>query len=123
MNYCSINDAWGQNNYISNQYKKFDNQYKPQTQSQPTKKIQNKIKKKPIEKFTNHKKHFTNCSSFFNHLKTCKKCNHRMREQFKSKILENFEDIIQNNRDIIVLILVGLCFMIFFNMIMHITSK
>ena len=61
MNYCSINDAWGQNNYISNQYKKFDNQYKPQTQfqSQTPKKIQNKIRKKPIEKFTNHKKFVT----------------------------------------------------------------
>ena len=46
-----------------------------------------------------------------------------MREQFRPKILENFEDIIQTNRDIIVLILVGLCLMIFLNMISNITSN
>ena len=69
MNYCSINEAWGQNNYISNQYKKFDNQHKPEPKIQ-NKTPMKKIQKKPIEKFSNHKNHFTNCSSFFNHLKT-----------------------------------------------------
>ena len=46
-----------------------------------------------------------------------------MREQFRPKILENFEDIIQTNRDIIVLILVGICFMLFFNLLTSATSS
>lgn len=114
MNYCSINDAWGQGNYISNQYKKVNNN--------SDKVIKNK--KKHIEKFTNfNKKKENHCNSFFTHMKTCAHCRNKMREYFKPRILENFEDIVQNNRDIIVLILIGLCFMIFFNMITNITSR
>ena len=129
MNYCTLQDAWGQGNYISNQYKKYDDK-------------EINIEKKPIEKFSNsknhnikrkkesfkdlnkyHQKNKLNCNNFYAHLKNCKECQNKMREQFRPKILENFEDIIQTNRDIIVLILVGLCFMIFFNMISNITSK
>lgn len=27
MNYCSIQDAWGQNDYITNQFNKYNNRY------------------------------------------------------------------------------------------------
>jgi hypothetical protein len=120
MNYCTIQEAWGKGNYISNQLKK--------TQ-------ESEVKKKPIENFQNQhleKKEIVlpvkqnnnfNCNTFVKHLKTCRKCQIQMREQFRPKILENFEDIIQTNRDIIVLILVGLCLMIFLNMISNITSN
>ena len=40
MNYCTVQEAWGKENYISNQYKNFNHN------------------KKPIEKFSNHKKMF-----------------------------------------------------------------
>ena len=46
-----------------------------------------------------------------------------MRDQFRPKILENFEDIIQTNRDIIVLVLVGICLMLFFNLLTNATSS
>jgi hypothetical protein len=120
MNYCSINEAWGKSNYISNQYKKMN------TNSEKV--IKNK--KKHIEKFTNtnkkinsHRNKINHCDSFVTHLKSCSHCRNKVREQFKPKILENFEDMIQTNRETIVLILIGLCLMIFFNMIMNVTSK
>lgn len=120
MNYCSINEAWGQGNYISKQFNKVNNNSE--------KVIKNK--KKHIEKFTNsnkinkvNKNKVNPCNSFITHMKTCSHCRNKMREHFKPRIVENFEDIIQNNRDVIVLILIGLCFMIFFNMLMNVTSK
>jgi hypothetical protein len=108
MNYCSIQEAWGNNNYISNQFK-INN-----TESQ----------KKTIESFSDdniipdkHIETYMTCSDFLNHLNTCKKCNMKVREQFQSKLLENCNSLIQNNKDIIVLILVGLCIVLFLNLI------
>jgi hypothetical protein len=83
------------------------------------------IQKKTIEKFSNNKIKNTNtntnkqmyCNDFINHLKTCRSCQIKLRDQFRPKILENFEGIIQTNRDIIVLVLVGICIMLFFNIL------
>jgi hypothetical protein len=121
MNYCTIQEAWGQGNYISNHYKD-ENVGKKSIEN--FKSCKNPTIKRKKETFTNlNKVDKSNCNNFFNHLKNCRQCQIKMRDQFRPKILENFEDIIQTNRDIIVLILVGLCFMIFFNMISNITSN
>jgi len=130
MNYCSIQEAWGPGNYISKQYKKFDqNIQKTHEVEKPV------IQKKTIENFStvqfnqNKTRKFkaplkkTYCNDFVNHLKSCRSCQLKMREQFRPKILENFEDIIQTNRDIIVLVLVGICFMLFFNLLTSATSS
>jgi hypothetical protein len=122
MNYCTIQEAWGQENYISNHYK--NSEKKPIENFENS---ENNIVKKTKESFQNLKRESKdiklNCNKFFNHIKTCRQCQIKLRDEFRPKILENFEDIIQTNRDIIVLILVGLCFMIFFNMISNITSN
>jgi len=123
MNYCSIQEAWGNENYISKQYKKFE-------ENTQEKKIPI-IQKKTIENFSkasfNQNKprnvNQSSCNDFINHLKTCRSCQVKIREQFRPKILENFEDIIQTNRDIIVLILVGICIMLFFNLITSTTKN
>jgi len=118
MNYCSIQEAWGHNNYISKEYNNFEKPLEKNIiQRKPV------IQKKTIEKFSNNKikKINTNkqmyCNDFINHLKTCRSCQIKLRDQFRPKILENFEDIIQTNRDIIVLVLVGICIMLFFNIL------
>lgn len=137
MNYCTIQEAWGKENYISNQL----NISQCNIEKKPIEKFENNIPvQKQIlkEKFSNNKKiknpnnHINqnnqnnhnnlNCNNFVNHLKTCRSCQNKMRNQFRPKILENFEDMIQTNRDIIVLILIGLCIMIFLNMVSNINS-
>jgi hypothetical protein len=127
MNYCTIQEAWGQGNYISNQYKKHDNN-RPNMQKKSIENSENNNMKiaEPFENSyknnKNKRNNKLNCNNFFTHIENCRHCQIKMRDHFKPKILENFEDIIQTNRDIIVLILIGLCFMIFFNMITNITS-
>ena len=118
MNYCSIQEAWGHSNYISKEYKNFEKPLEKNViQRKPV------IQKKTIEKFSNNKLKKINtdkqmyCNDFINHLKTCRSCQIKLRDQFRPKILENFEDIIQTNRDIIVLVLVGICIMLFFNIL------
>jgi len=118
MNYCSIQEAWGNSNYISKEYKNFEKPLEKNViQRKPV------IQKKTIEKFSNNKIKKINtgkqmyCNDFINHLKTCRTCQIKLRDQFRPKILENFEDIIQTNRDIIVLVLVGICILLFFNIL------
>jgi flagellar biosynthesis chaperone FliJ len=134
MNYCTIQEAWGKENYISNQYKKYNSPEENYA-----------IEKKPIENFSNipqkirkKKEYFHNtkkqmnkninyneensCNDFITHLKTCRQCQIKLREQFRPKILENFEDIIQTNRDLIVLILVGMSLLLFFRLLTSVSS-
>jgi hypothetical protein len=118
MNYCSIQEAWGQNEYITNQYKKYNNRYNVKVNSKNT-----------LEKFSpdeipkEHMKKINNCSDFLGHLNKCKHCQQIIRNKYRPKILENFSDILDTNRDIVVLILVGICIMLFFNLVNNVTKK
>lgn len=133
MNYCSIHEAWGQENYISKEYKKYDQKIENFKNIQKTQTCQQKsyqqkpvAQKKTIENFSkvNIKKNKEiNCNEFIVHLKSCRSCQIKVRDQFRPKIFENVEDIIQTNRDIIVLVLVGICIMLFFNLISSTTKE
>ena len=54
MNYCSIQEAWGKTDYITNQYKKYDNPVQQRNnpyQQRNTSEIKNSFPKKTLEKF------------------------------------------------------------------------
>jgi hypothetical protein len=115
MNYCSIQDAWGQNDYITNQFNKYNNRYNVSDNPKNT-----------LEKFSSEKNHFkniNNCNDFFLHLNKCKKCQRQVRNKYRPKILENFSNILDTNKDIVVLILVGICIMLFFNLVNSVTKN
>ena len=46
-----------------------------------------------------------------------------MRNQFRPHLIENFQDMIDDNRDTIVLILIGISILLFFNLINNITGS
>lgn len=114
MNYCSIQDAWG-SNFISDQYKSFN---KPPTKT---------------ETFTNTQEKFNfdyNCDNFFDHIKNCHNCKNKMYKIFNTnnelipnKLIEKFTNTIDTNRDIIVLILIGISVMVFMNLINNFDKK
>lgn len=120
MNYCSIQEAWGKNNYISNQYRTYNNSVQPK--NTPEKK--NIVSKKTLENFSpaqnklkNHISKIYNCNDFIKHLNVCKKCQNIVRNKYRPKILENFTNIIETNKDVIVLILIGISILLFFNLV------
>ena len=149
MNYCSLEDAWGGKcNQISNQYSNYmvDKNY---TQPQPPDNIkkkdlaldfnvenfnntqtniiskQNKTQtSKPLSKNDDHHlDELYDCDTFINHIRNCRKCNNRMRAHYRPKLVENFQDIIEDNRDTIVLILIGISILLFFNLINNMTKS
>jgi hypothetical protein len=135
MNYCTIQDAWGNNNEFSNQYKNYMNN-KDNIQNN-TKHTASTIPGTsplgvPLNNITEHFNNNTvktdqlfnidNCAKFIEHIRTCRECRNKMRDYFKPKIIEKMSDIIEDNKDIIVLILIGLSILLFLNMINNITK-
>jgi hypothetical protein len=63
----------------------------------------------------------TSCDNFIAHISHCKKCYEKMKNQFRPHLIENFQEMIDTNRDTIVLILIGISILLFINLINNIT--
>ena len=134
MNYCSIDDAWGRPDNISNTYKQYmkdtiepslKNKQVIETFVEP--KIQHTINYTHTNNHNDHTDHdhvneIHDCNSFLNHIKNCRKCHNRIRNQFKPQLIEKFQDVIDDNKDTIVLILIGISILLFFNLINNLTK-
>ena len=126
MNYCSIQEAWGQDDYITNQYKKYNCKYNDS--NNPIKSLEKNLEKSletflPDENHTDDVKKINNCNDFFLHLNSCKHCQKMIKNKYSPKILEKCSEILDTNKDIIVLILVGVCIMLFFNLVNSVTKN
>lgn len=135
MNYCSLDDAWGDNK-ISNQFQKYMNN-KPCTE--PVK-LECPVSKIITEKFTENVENVENvknvenvenvkiitCNEFINHIDKCKYCYNKLYYKFnvprKNELIDNLHNIINNNKDMIVLILIGIFIVMFFKLVSNITK-
>ena len=109
MNFCSIEDAWGKQNYISSQ-------------------ITSGEKKTPfgethIEKFVDTNTKTVSCEDFLEHIKHCNSCYNKVKRQFKPKLVEKLEEMVDDNRDAIVLVLSGVSLLLFVNLVNNITKN
>ena len=125
MNFCSIEDAWGDNK-ISDQFQKYNSNNKVCTNST---KVECPIKENnPIEHFsqTNNIQIIT-CDAILNHINQCKHCYNKLYYKFnvpqKNELINNLHNIINNNKDTVVLILIGIFIVMFFKLVNNITSK
>jgi hypothetical protein len=131
MNYCSLEDAWGGGNRMCNQYKNYMDE----------KNVNDTKQKHKLEQFSDisyqsphensmRKEHCSlsvqpiqKCGDFLNHIHTCRQCRNKVKNYFKPKIVENFQDIVEDNKDTIVLILIGISILLFFNLINNMTKS
>jgi hypothetical protein len=138
MNYCSIQDAWGNTNYITEQYKKYDQPHKQVEHFDSVSDSENnKINYTPNERPKFFKENFEgtpssskpinhtiyrerefNCDDFFNHISKCSRCRMRMRRNISSKILERMHNFVYYNKDNLLLFLIILFSLIFLNLLL-----
>ena len=143
MNYCSIQDAWGKPNTISNQLKEYNNTVntvkKKEVHGDDTNK--NNHYNEEVEHFADVKSekipsYYTDrqldrrselrndvCMDIMNHIKNCRVCSNNLRKQYRSPLLDNLNNIIDDNRETIVLILMGISILLFFNLINNMTKS
>lgn len=130
MNYCSIEDAWGSGcNSMSNQIDEYINEKNPSPKKEKiihldyvSKKSKTINKMKKVDSYDDEHQEINSCDDYILHIKSCRKCYNRMKNQFKPHLIENFQCIIDDNRDTIVLILIGISILLFFNLINNITK-
>ena len=130
MNYCSLEDAWGKSDYITNQYKKYDT-VENFDQTPINNEVNYAINSNTIPEIITHKPIqnkntkliqtcvFT-CDDFISHLNKCQKCRIKIRKQFSSKIVAKIQQIIFYNKDTVLLILMAFFILIFFNLLFSI---
>lgn len=129
MNYCSLEEAWDKSDYITNQYKKyeskdniienFDNTINNEINyAINDNRVPEIIKQNPIQK--KNQQCVFSCDDFFDHLNKCQKCKMKIKKQFSSKIIGKIQHIIFDNKDTILLILMALFILIFFNLLFSI---
>jgi hypothetical protein len=146
MNYCSLEDAWGCNN-PSNQIKNYQNEHMTNTNnniiqtnqptSQPTSQPirqatsqpTNQPTSQPIRQATSQPVSIVytdqsdnDCEKALLHIKNCKSCYNKYRNHFRPQLIENINDMLNDNKDIIVLILIGISILLFFNLINNLTK-
>jgi hypothetical protein len=72
---------------------------------------------------TNNTNNYQNvfiCDDFLDHLETCKTCRMKMRNRFRSNIVEKFDNLIVDNKDTVLLFLLILFALIFCNLVIAI---
>ncbi len=116
MIYCSLDEAWGKknNNYENENFRNI--------------KKKNIKKKKIIENFTESIKERKSlsdidCKKIMKHIMKCPKCYKKLREKFRPKILCLLKDIVEEYKEMIVLILIGIFIILFFNLISNINKN
>lgn len=63
------------------------------------------------------------CSKLMKKIKNCKGCRRKLRSKFRPKILEKLEYLLEDYKEVIVLILLGIALFIFINLIQNIIKK
>lgn len=114
MNYCSIEDAWGKSEYISEQFKNYENPFEKKNiieNFEPNNKINNDIL---------NKARIITCADMFNHIDNCYQCRMRIKSRYSSRMLGKLENVIFNNKDFLILFLVGLFIIVLLNLLLNI---
>ena len=129
MNYCSIEDAWGTSNNIGKHFTKYmENKNSCSPEIEPNKQYsqscESNVENKIVENFIE----IDTCDNFILHMKKCKTCYNRMKNQFisnhnKPRILDNINSIVDEHRESIVLVLIGISILLFFNLINNMTKN
>jgi hypothetical protein len=133
MNYCSLEDAWGKKTSMLPEkiIPSDQSSHASFSKEEPSKKESFGIVTKDNERLSKIKKHaeeIYNCDGIMNHLRHCRSCYNKMkqnfpRESFRTSLSEHFEDLVDDNRDSIVLILVGISILLFINLINNVTKN
>ena len=115
MHYSSIEEVWGTNNFIEKMDETKTEQVQqiiPQEIKQPTQTTQ---QIKPVNDINFDLSETTideeECKILIQKIMKSKKCKKYLRNKFRPKILEKLEDIIDEYRDLVVLILI--CYAIY----------
>jgi len=124
MNYCTIQEAWGKNN-ISNNFTEYMSNTTIEGFTNNNNNNNDNDNNNDIKYDINYENNDCdiNCEKIILHLKKCKKCRNKIKKYLKSNINDFISTLIEENKDIIILILVTIFILLFINLINNITKS
>jgi len=147
MNYCTIQEAWGKqieqftnnndtdsnnNDTYGNNNNTYGNNTNNTDNTNNNSYNNNNNNNNKLLKYNEKKQNVSyninydetcNCDLLFNHIKKCPKCYNKIKNYFRPKIIEYYHNIIDDNKDIITLILIGLFILLFYKLINNLTKS
>ena len=138
MQFCTINEAWGNNEYITENQKneKSDTERNIETQSDsPIKETFVKVKKQKkniyynatedsvYENFTDTINDRRERDKLISKVLKSRRCRNVLRKKFRTNLVNKLILILDDYRDVIVLILIGFSIIIFLNMIYNLNRN
>ena len=138
MQFCTINEAWGNNEYITENLKneKSDTEKNIETQSDsPIKETFKKVKKQKkniyynatedsvYENFTDTINDRREREKLISKVLKSRRCRNVLRKKFRPNLVNKLILILDDYRDVIVLILIGFCVIIFLNLIYNLNRN
>ena len=120
MHFCSLQEAWGNDNYITQNYSNFNDK---KNTSSLNNSIRNNSKKnfKKIEKFSNFDKKkfvFNNHDDIINHVLNCDYCKQKLRMKLFNPLVSIIKKAIDEYREPIVLILITVFIVLLINLVL-----
>ena len=144
MQFCTLNEAWGNKDYITENFKQ-DNNNKTDTDKEiedvyiptpketfkNTSKNSKKLKKvyynateeSLYEPFTDTINDQRERDKLINRVLKSRRCRNVLRKKFRPNLVNKLLLILDDYRDVIVLVLIGFCIIIFLNMIYNINRR
>lgn len=138
MQFCTINEAWGNNEYITENLKneKSDTEKNIETQSDsPIKETFKKVKKQKkniyynatedsiYENFTDTINDKREREKLISKVLKSRRCRDVLRKKFRPNLVNKLILILDDYRDVIVLVLIGFSVIIFLNMIYNLNRN
>ena len=114
MNYCSIQEAWGNKKNTLENFSLVENTVDDN--------IKNKMKNESIDYERIDTIDRIRCVDIINHLNNCKKCQNIIKKKYKCNhnVLSKFLKLINENKDTIIIFLIGISILLFFNLIRNV---
>jgi hypothetical protein len=132
MNFCSIEEAWGDCK-ISTEYQHYMTSGR---ENCSVEKFENVVEEKPKPKITyeskqenhmqesRHNRQFRDkCMDYIAHIKGCQSCYNAIRNDMKPSVTDNIQTLLHDNKDMIVLVLMGMFILLFFSLVNNITKN
>jgi hypothetical protein len=128
MLYCSIEEAWG--NYNQDKHKELEINKETKDNKNVKKNIKNlaeNLVENLVENFTesvteDHKLSEEDCNKIIKHVMKCKKCQKKLKEMLTPKLISILKNLLEDYRDLFVLLLVGISILLFFNLVSNISN-
>ncbi len=125
MTFCSLEEAWG-GDAISSMYKPHQSNQEQFSNTTPaitsTAAPTNVPKNQEKININYENNQSMSCDMFIHHVRNCKYCSNKL-GLYRTPLLDELRGLVNQNKDMVVLVLLGVFILLFFNLVNNVTKN